>query len=50
MIDASELFLARLVLRRYATWCARSGHRHRIQAAALLHRHLGEKLASSKTR
>lgn len=39
-IDAVECFLARLFLRRYVTWCARSRHHDRIDGAALLYRKL----------
>jgi hypothetical protein len=44
-LSADEAILVRTFLRRYATWCARSGHRDRIEPVGLLYRHLGQKLA-----
>ena len=44
-LTRDEAIFARLFLRRYATWCARSGHRERIDPVGLLYRHLGDKLA-----
>lgn len=43
-LSRDEAILTRLFLRRYATWCARSGHRDRIEPVGLLYRHLGDKL------
>ena len=44
-LSCDEAILTRLFLRRYATWCARSGHYDPVESVGPLSRRLGAKLA-----
>ena len=45
LLSPDERVLVRIFLRRYATWCARSGHYDRIESVGLLYCQLGARPA-----
>jgi hypothetical protein len=49
-LNVDEAILVRSFLRRYVTWCARSGHGDRIEPTALLYLAIGQSLNRQRAR